>query len=127
MKKIIAIAALALSLSACATTKDVLSPSVPRPAQVGSNTEIVINGQTVGKAPAPKMPALPSSLAERAGPLPPLTDPSVAGQQKDAAETDRRYNAVAHQLNNVLDAWDCVLDALNNEKDAKACFKDKAN
>ncbi len=125
MKKIIALIALA-SLSACATTpKDVLK--LPRPAQVGSNTEIVIDGKSVGKAPAPKMPALPKTLAKRAGPLPPLTDPSVAGQQKDAADTDRRYNDVAHQLNNVLDAWDCVLDALNNEKDAKACFKDKAN
>ena len=71
------------------------------------------------------MPALPDSLAKKAGRLPPLTDPSVAGQQKDAAATDRAYNDVSHQLNNVIDAWNCVREALNNEKDAKACFKEK--
>jgi hypothetical protein len=124
VKKFILIIAAALSLSACATPKDVLK--LPRPAQIGTTTEIVINGETVGKAPAPKVPALPDALARKAGALPPLTDPSVAGQQKDAADTDRRYNDVAHQLNNVIDAWFCVKDALNEEKDAKACFTTKA-
>jgi hypothetical protein len=122
VKKIIALVA-ALALTGCATT-DVLK--LPRPAQIGSNTEIVIDGQSIGKAPPPQMPALPGSLAKKAGPLPPLTDPSVAGQQKDAVDTDRRYNDAAFQLNNVIDAWFCVRDALNNDKDATACLNDKA-
>lgn len=121
MKKIILLACVVLS--GCVTTpKDVLK--LPRPAEVGSKTEIIIDGQSVGKAPAPKVPALPASLAKKATALPPLSDPSVAGQQRDAIATDRRYNDVAMQLNNVIDAWKCVSTALNGEKDAMACFKD---
>lgn len=118
-----AIIAVGLLLSGCAT-KDILK--LPRPAAVGSTTEIIIDGTTIGKAPPPKVPALPANLAKKAGSLPPLTDPTVAGVQKDGAATDRLYNDVAIQLNNVIDAWSCVMDALNNEKDAKACFTEKA-
>lgn len=123
MKKII-VMAVALTLSGCMTPKDILK--LPRPAEIGSSTPIVIDGTTIGSAPAPKMPALPDSLSKRATALPPITDATVAGQQRDAIATDRRYNDVSRQLNSVIDAWGCVLDALNNEKDATACFKDKA-
>ncbi len=112
---------IALSLTGCISTTDILKKI--RPAEVGSNTDIVIDGTTIGSAPAPKMPELPGSLAKRAKPLPQMTDRTAAGQQRDAVQTDRQYNAVAHQLNNVIQAWGCVREALNEQKDASACFK----
>ena len=90
--------------------------------EVSSSGDITVDGKSLGKAPAPKMPDLPPSLAKKAGALPPLTDPTVPGMQKDAIETDRRYNDVAHQLNNTIDAWNCVKSALNDGTDPKKCF-----
>jgi hypothetical protein len=118
-KSIIVLAA--LLLSGCMTS--VLDK--PRPTNISTPSEIIINGETIGKAPPPKVPELPASLAKKAGQLPALTDPTVAGQTNAGVVTDRMYNDVAHQLNNVIDVYLCVYDAMNNDKDAKACLKGK--
>lgn len=114
MKKIIIIAA-ALALAGCAGKPD--GPDI------NSGSDIVIDGETIGKAPAPKVPALPPSLAKKAERLPDLTNPSVPAQQADAIATDRKYNAIAFQMNNIIDAWNCVKKALNDGEDAEKCFK----
>ncbi len=115
MKKIIIIAA-ALALASCT------GKSGPGP-DINTGSDIVIDGETIGKAPAPKVPKLPASLAKKAERLPDLTDPSVPAQQADAIATDRKYNSIAFQLNNIIDAWNCVKKALNDGEDAEKCFK----
>ena len=115
MKKFMIIAA-ALTLAGC-STKDGAGPDI------NSGSDIIIDGETIGKAPAPKVPELPASLAKKAERLPDLTDPSVPAQQADSIATDRKYNSIAFQLNNIIDAWSCVKKALNDGEDAKKCFK----
>ena len=114
MKKVLVTIMGCLALSACAH-----GPTV----DVNTSDDIVVDGQTIGRAPPPKMPELPPALSQRATRLPDLTDNTVSGLQADAIETDRRYNDVSHQLNSVLDAWECVRTALNSGKDAAECFK----
>lgn len=109
------IAAATLLLSAC-------GPSVNTP-DINTGGDIIIDGQSVGEAPAPKIPDLPENLKKKAGRLPALTDRTVEGQQKSAIETDKAYNAVAFQLNAVIDAWSCVRKTLNDKKDPEVCFK----
>lgn len=114
MRKTVLIAL--LLLSGCVTPK----PDV----EIATNGgDIVIDGESVGESPPPKMPALPENFARRAQPLPPLTDPSLAGQQRSAIETDRAYNSVASQLNSVISAWECVRKSLNDNVEPKECFK----
>ena len=113
MKKIAIM--LVMGLCGCAT---IHTPNI------SSTTPIVLNGQTIGSAPPPQMPALPANLAKKAGPLPPLTDGHQATILKDLGTTSSMYNDVASQLNNVLTAWGCVRDSLNNNSDAAKCFKD---
>lgn len=114
-RKLIMVLAPMIALSACATPK----PDV----DIATAGDIVINGENLGSAKAAEMPALPENLARRALPLPPLTDPTLAGQQRSAIETDRAYNGVATQLNSVLTAWECVRKSLNDNVDPKECFK----
>ncbi len=113
MKKIILMSML-LVLSACVTTKkDIKKPDI--------NIDVEL-GQGIGKAPAAEMPELPATLAQKAGPLPPVTDGTLAGLQQEAAATDRAYNEVGHRLNNVIDAWNCVRVSLRDRKNPKECF-----
>lgn len=95
MKKLF-IAIIALSLSACATTGD------PKP--------------ELGTAPAAKMPRLSAPLKERAEPLPPITDRSLGGIHKDGVNTDVKYNDLALRYNFIINAWDCVADALEKRE-----------
>lgn len=74
-------------------------------------------------APDPVIPpALPSNLAQKAGPLPPLTDPTMGGLQVQAAKDDAQYNSVAWQLNEVIDVYNCVRTAIMNKTDVKKCL-----
>lgn len=90
---------LALTLSAC-TTKP--GPGLAKPIQV---------------------PELPSNLAVKAKALPPITDNTMGGLVIDGANTDMKYNEVAHQLNNVIDLYNCVKISINEKKDIKTCLQ----
>jgi hypothetical protein len=48
----------------------------------------------------------------------------MGGRELDAAETDRKYNEVAHQTNGLIKLYNCVKDSVNNKKDIKKCLKD---
>ena len=76
-----------------------------------------------GLATHVQIPDLPSNLAQKAGPLPPLKDPSMGAQVEDATNTDMQYNAKAHQVNNLIDLYNCVKTAINDNKDIKACLQ----
>ena len=71
-----------------------------------------------------QMPALPSSLNQRAEPLPPATATDLHGLIRESMATDRAYNEVRDRLNTVLDVYDCVRTAMNTGSDAKACFRE---
>ena len=98
MIRVIILAAL-FALSACAATPD------------------------TGLAKPPAMPALPPELNQRAERLPDITDPSLGGLVIDGAETDRKYNDLAHRHNAVLKAWECIRRALAERSEAATCFK----
>lgn len=66
-----------------------------------------------------QVPALPENLAEKAGPLQPNTDKSLAGQIRDNNNTIRAYNNVASQNNTLIDLYNCVRESINNKKEPK--------
>lgn len=70
-----------------------------------------------------ELPALPSNLAVKANRLPPITDNTMGGREVVGAADDQAYNSVAHQLNTVLDLYNCVRDSINNKKTAEGCLK----
>ena len=76
----------------------------------------------IGLVTAVQIPDLPSNLAQKAGPLPPLTDPNMGPLVVDATNTDMQYNSVSHQLNSVIDIYNCVKISLNEKKDIKTCL-----
>ena len=80
------------------------------------------HGPDTGLAPAVQIPDLPSNLAQKAGPLPPLTDPNIGPLINDATNTDMQYNSVSHQLNSVIDIYNCVKTSINEKKDIKTCL-----
>lgn len=85
------------------------------------------NREWLGDLPTTKpvqVPDLPVKLAKKAEALPPLTDNTMGGREFDAAETDRKYNEVAHQTNGLIKFYNCVKDSVNNKKDIKQCLKD---
>jgi hypothetical protein len=106
MKKLILIAAAALSLSACATTGN--------------------DKPDLGTAPPAKMPDLPDTMARKAERLPDMTDPSLGGIHKSGIDADTSYNELAVRYNALVDAWDCVKKGLEarDEKLAQQCLKD---
>lgn len=69
-----------------------------------------------------QIPDLPSNLAQKAGSLPPLTDPNMGPLVVDATNTDMQYNSVAHQLNSVIDIYNCVKTSINQKKDINSCL-----
>lgn len=69
------------------------------------------------------IPPLPEVLAQRAERLPDLTDNTMGGRELDAAETDRRYNAVAHQVNSIITLYQCVEKSINNRENPNNCLK----
>lgn len=86
---------LVLFLAACKTTDD---------------TGLVVGVQ---------VPALPESLAQRAEALPPNTDTTMGGQVLDNTRNIRAYNEKAFQVNDLIDLYNCVREAVNNKKEIK--------
>lgn len=99
------IVSLAMILSGCATTQ-----SIPN----------------VGEAKPIQIPKLPKSLSEKAERLPPLQDNSLATLLRDGLETDKLYNDKAIQLNNLIDLYNCVREASNEQDSSKIdnCLKE---
>ena len=85
----------ALLLSACTTTPD------------------------TGLATGMQVPPIPEKLAERAGPLPENTDITMGGQVQDNTRNIRAYNQRAFQVNDLIDLYNCVREAINNKKEIK--------
>lgn len=86
---------LALLLSACKTTPD------------------------TGLTTAVQIPPIPENLAQRAKSLPANTDTTMGGQVLDNTRTIREYNAVGFQVNDLIDLYNCVREAVNNKKEIK--------
>lgn len=85
------------------------------------------NREFLGDLPDTKpvqVPDLPTQLSTPAEKLSPLTDNTMGGREIDAAETDRKYNQVAHQTNGLIKLYNCVKESVNNKKDIKQCLKD---
>lgn len=97
MIRLIIAATVALTLSACGTTKTV----VPTPVE---------------------MPALPAPLNQRAEPLPPLVATDLHGMIRESIATDRAYNEVRDRLNAVITAYECVRTAMLDGNDGRECF-----
>jgi hypothetical protein len=76
----------------------------------------------IGLVTAVQIPDLPPNMAQKAGPLPELKDPSMAALVEDATNADMRYNSVSHQLNSVIDIYNCVKVSINEKKDIKTCL-----
>ncbi len=93
MKKLVIVSA--LLLSACANKPD------------------------TGLAPAVQIPPIPENLAQKAEPLPPITDPTMGGLVKANIDSSKKYNAVSFQLNKLIDLYNCVMDSVNNKKELK--------
>lgn len=104
MKKLIIITLLATSLVGCKHTQP-----------------------DVGLAKPVALPALPPYLSKKAERLPDLTDPSMGAAHIDGAETDIKYNEVAHQLNTLIEVYECVKEALATDKDPGKCLKEVGN
>lgn len=100
MRKIVALASLLL-LSACMGSNQGVAPGV-KPVQV---------------------PALPEPLAKKAERLPPITDNTMGGQVTEGVNSDRAYNAVAHQVNALIDVYTCVRNTINKGDNPENCFK----
>lgn len=93
MKRLVII--VALLLSACKTTED---------------TGLVVGVQ---------IPPIPENLAQRAGPLPANEDITMGGQVRDNTRNISAYNGVAFQVNDLIDLYNCVREAVNNKKEIK--------
>ena len=74
-------------------------------------------GKQTGLAPAVQVPPLPGNLAQKAEPLPPITDPTMGGLVQANVDTSKRYNAVSFQLNKIIDLYVCIRDAVNEKKE----------
>lgn len=100
MKKLLVLPLL-LVLSACAGKNDDVG-SISKPVQV---------------------PELPANLSKKAESLPPIKDNTMGGLTIDGAETDIKYNGIAHQLNNLIDVYECVRVSMNEKRNPEECFK----
>lgn len=98
MRKIILASMLALSLAGCKHKPD------------------------TGLARPPEIPALPANLAKPAESLPQLKDPTMGGQALDGSLDDQQYNEVAHQLNKVIQLYNCVREAINTKTQPETCL-----
>lgn len=71
----------------------------------------------VGMAQPVQVPEMPVELSTKATRLPDITDPSFSNIILDGADTDIQYNSVSHQLNNLIDFYNCVRIAVNEKKE----------
>lgn len=72
-----------------------------------------------GLASTPKMPPLPTELAAKPKTLPKLEDPSMGALVTANADTSSKYNAVSFQLVKLIDLYNCVRTAINENKEVK--------
>lgn len=72
-----------------------------------------------GLATSVQIPPIPENLAQRAGPLPASTDITMGGQVLDNTRNIRQYNDTAFQVNDLIDLYNCVREAVNNKKEIK--------
>lgn len=79
--------------------------------------------QQTGLARPPALPELPLVLKTKATALPPLEDSSMGGLVISGSKDDKQYNSVAHQLNTLIDTYDCIKENYNKEKDLKTCLQ----
>lgn len=101
IKKIILALLLTLSISACATNKN-LDVGIAKPIQI---------------------PRPPENLLIKAEKLPPITDSSFGGIMLDAADTDIKYNDVSIRFNQLIDFTLCIQESINEKKDLNKCLK----
>ena len=66
-----------------------------------------------------QIPPIPENLAQKAEALPANSDTSMGGQVLDNTRNIREYNAKAFQVNDLIDLYNCVRDAVNNKKEIK--------
>jgi hypothetical protein len=78
--------------------------------------------EPTGLAAPVRIPELPSNLAVKAKPLPPITDNTMGGLVIDGTNTDMKYNETAHQLNNLIDLYECIKVSINEKKDINKCL-----
>lgn len=80
------------------------------------------NQPETGLARPPEIPELPANLARKAEALPPIPDSTMGTAHIQGTKDDIQYNAVAFQLNNVIDLYNCVRISLNERTDLKKCL-----
>jgi hypothetical protein len=72
-----------------------------------------------GLAPQVRIPPIPENLSQRAGQLPSSSDTTMGGQVLDNTRNIRTYNEKAFQVNDLIDLYNCVREAINNKKEVK--------
>jgi hypothetical protein len=75
--------------------------------------------EDTGLAPQVRIPPIPDNLAQRARPLPLNSDTTMGGQVKDNTSNIIKYNAKSFQVNDLIDLYNCVREAVNNKKEIK--------
>lgn len=66
-----------------------------------------------------QVPTIPESLAQRAEALPPSGDTTMGGQVLDNTRNIKKYNEKAFQVNDLIDLYNCVREAVNSKKEIK--------
>lgn len=66
-----------------------------------------------------QVPAIPENLAQRAEALPPSSDTTMGGQVLDNTRNIKKYNEKAFQVNDLIDLYNCVREAVNTKKEIK--------
>lgn len=64
-----------------------------------------------------RVPAIPENLAQRAEALPPSSDTTMGGQVLDNTRNIKKYNEKAFQVNDLIDLYNCVREAVNTKKE----------
>lgn len=77
------------------------------------------NNRETGLAHNVQIPPLPAAIATKRTQLPPNNNTSMGGQVKDNTSSIRGYNSAAHQVNSLIDYFNCVRESINNKKEPK--------
>lgn len=77
----------------------------------------------VGIAEPVQIPELPAQYLEAPEPLPKLTDNSFEALQRDAFETDIKYNILSNRYIDIVEIYNCVRETVNKKGDTKTCFE----
>lgn len=76
-------------------------------------------GADTGIAPQVQIPPIPENLAQKAAKLPENNDTTMGAQVRDNTSNIRAYNDKASQVNNLINLYNCVREAINNKKEIK--------